>query len=160
MTKISLLKKRRYSIGDVFCVPLAEKGYCLGLITHIHPRLRVPLGCFFKKLYKKVPAIDRKIIRKENVILVKKFGIQGFDDGSWPIIGKLDPFEIKEWPIPIFLRRLNLSPPQFVYYNQDLEEVKSEEVSEGTNLSLYHEDGLGGSGFVENRLIRLFEDNS
>ncbi|WP_314517412.1 Imm26 family immunity protein [Xanthocytophaga agilis] len=161
MTKISLLKKRRYSIGDVFCVPLAEKGYCLGLITHIHPRTKVPLGWFFRKLYDQIPTIrDSEIINKGNVILVKRFGIQGFDEDTWRIISKLDTFDKAEWPIPVFLRRPGSTPACFVYYNEDMEETGSENIPEGTDLSLYYEDGIGGSGFVEKRLTRLFLQNS
>ncbi|MDJ1482702.1 Imm26 family immunity protein [Cytophagaceae bacterium YF14B1] len=159
MTSTGTFKKKRYkySIGDLFYVPLSEKGYCVGLITHIHPRNKVPLGCFFRKLYSQVPTIiDREIIKKENVILVKRFGIQGFDEGTWSIIGKLDTFDKAEWPIPVFLRRPGSAPVCLVYYNEDLEETGSENIPEGADLSLYYEDGLGGSGFVEKRLTKLF----
>jgi hypothetical protein len=150
-----MAKRIKLAEGDLFALPLRSNGYVVGLITRLS-RNKTPLGCFFEKRYETVPSIN--LIDTSKILLIKRFGNQGFSNGSWYQLGKLPNFQREEWKVPIFVRHTNPYPPSLVYYNNDLEEIKTEVMPHSFDISSYPSDGLGGSGFIEIVLTKILDN--
>ncbi|MBA4057526.1 MAG: hypothetical protein C0490_22615 [Marivirga sp.] len=139
-------KKLQLNEGDIFTFPLRSRGYASGLIIRASKTLTL-LGCFYDLRYDSMPTeITEDVLKKGKIILTKRFGLQGFKDGTWKVVGKSDRFNRQDWPIPSFLRQSN--PPRIITYNDELEEIK-ETVISNENANSFPGDGLAGSGFIE-----------
>lgn len=150
-------KTAKFKEGDVFAFPLNSGGYAVGLITRVS-EYKIPLGYFFNKKYETMPkGIEQDLIKKENAILIKRFGVQGFMDETWIILGQLENFKSGDWKVPLFIRVPSLSPAEFIYYDNNLKETKSEMVPKGTDINKYYSDSLSGSGAVEIVITAYFE---
>jgi len=150
-------KTAKFKEGDVFTFPLRSGGYAIGLITRVSED-KTPLGYFFNKKYETMPAgIEQDLIKKENSILIKRFGVQGFMDETWANLGQLENFKREDWKVPVFIRETNPFPARLVYYTDSLEEIKVIDTPKGTNSQKYYGDGLPGSGAVEIIITAYFE---
>ena len=99
-----------YCEGDWFAVPLESGGYAAGLIARSKPGSPVLLGYFFGPRLAHVPAIDTvSRLRANDAIFVRRFGDLGFlsesrGGDSWPIIGRVEPWDRCDWAMPVFGR--------------------------------------------------------
>lgn len=148
------MAKIKLNEGDVFFLPIGDF-FCLGIITRLRNG-KIPFGYFYKQLYTELPKIENLNFDKNNIVYISQFGVQGFKDGSWKIIGKLPGFNIKDWPLPIFYQKNDSLPDQLVYLDDNLEEIKRERalLSENEYENLPRA-GLGGSGYIEKKLAKI-----
>ena len=84
-------------------------------------------------------------------IHIAEFGIQGFKDETWKIIGVLPGFDRKNFPIPVFFQKNTIIKSALIYYDDNMIEVKrvyipDEEIEQYKNLP---PSGLGGSKYIE-----------
>lgn len=140
--------------GDVFILPIGES-YGIGIISRLS-KTKIPFGYFYNILLQTQPKIESLDLSKENTIYCSQFGIQGFKDGTWKILGNLKDFERKNWPMPIFYQKRELLPGELVYIDDDLEEYKRERAPlNEEEYKNYPSIGLGGSGYIEKKLAKL-----
>jgi hypothetical protein len=95
-----------------------------------------------------------------NAVLVRKFGDLGLVQGTWPILGRLDEWNRREWPMPLFVRHEELTGRSFMvrYADDDPNRLVREEQVAPDEASLHPKDGLMGAGFAENALTALLGD--
>jgi hypothetical protein len=96
--------KVKFQEGDVFAVPLDEGGYILGII--VRNNKIAPLGYFFKKVYPEVPDNCELDLSKDSLLTAVVFGVIGLARGEWPIIGRVEGFQRKDWPVPLFQKEM------------------------------------------------------
>jgi hypothetical protein len=148
------MTKLKIKEGDLFVVPV-ETFFILGLITRISD-MKVPFGYFYYPKFEKIPKKDEVELDNYKVLFSGKFGVQGFKDGTWKIIGSLSGFERKDWPLPVFYHKHDILPDQLVYLDDNLDEYKREKAllseKEYENLP---RTGLGGSEYIEKKLSKL-----
>lgn len=149
------MKSGKYGLGQVFAVPL-ESCYAIGIITR--EQNEILLGYFLKQTFKELPALDDIKLNSAEFILIKKYGSRGLDKGTWIGLGIMSNFNIADWQVPVFKRMDSISGQYYrVYYDDKLNEIKTEPVEQGDNPDKYPDDGLAGYGFVEKRLVRLLK---
>lgn len=94
--------KRSYENGSIFCVPLRNDGYAIGLVARNDQRGLV-FGYFFGPRLQSVPdAVDTSILMPQNAILVGQFGDNGLRKRKWKRIGAITPWCPEDWPMPLF----------------------------------------------------------
>jgi len=148
-------KKLKIEEGMLFCVPLRTKGYGVGLIARRNKN--VLLGYFWNRIYLKVPSkVDLRDYLKENVVLVRQFGILGLKNGEWSIIGALPDFNPKLWEVPKFLRKTSENEKYIITYDEKLQFLEQKRVVSEEDVSL-HLDGMSGYGALEKRLTAILD---
>ena len=151
------MAKVKYREGDWFAVPLEGGGYAVGLIARANPG-GVLLGYFFGPRRSEVPALgDVAGLQSGDAVLIRKFGHLGIVQGKWPLLGRVDDWDRRDWPTPVFIRYEELTGRSFrVFYNDDdpNEVLREEQVAPGT-AEQAPKDGLMGAGFAEAALTQL-----
>lgn len=146
-----------YSAGTWFAVPLDGGHWAAGLAAHIDPAGRAIIGYFFGP-FDTIPSMSQLArFRPNEAVLVGKFGDLHIIRGTWPIIGNQEPWEVGEWPLPVFANRDPITNRlrRVVYAPDDLlRPVVFEEVAD-RELHGAPEDGAMGARYVELRLARL-----
>src|SRR5262245_33669660 len=120
-------RKRNYEIGDWFAVPLRSGGYASGLIAR-RSRRGVLLGYFFGPKTNHIPSLQElESLKPQAAVLVELFGDLGLLKGEWPILGRSKGWDLRDWPIPVFVRQDDLSGvSQLVEYSEDgLQELRN-----------------------------------
>jgi hypothetical protein len=151
------MAKVSYREGDWFAVPLRDSGFAVGLIARANPG-GVLLGYFFGPLRSEVPALaEAADLKASDAVLVRKFGHLGIVQGKWPLLGRLDGWDRRQWPTPMFVRYEELTGRSFrVFYDDDdPNKVLSEEQVAPGEAEQAPKDGLMGAGFAEAALLRL-----
>jgi hypothetical protein len=147
----------KYREGDWFAVPLRDGGYGVGLVARANPG-GVLLGYFFGPLRPEVPGLeDVACLRPDDAVLIERFGHLGIVQGRWPLLGRLDRWDRREWPTPVFVRYEELTGRSFqVFYDDDDPNrvLREEQVAPG-EAEQAPKDGLMGAGFAEGALTRL-----
>ena len=155
--KEAALPKVSYREGDWFAVPLRDGGFAVGLIARANSGGAL-LGYFFGPLRPEVPQLhDIADLRHGDAVLVRKFGHLGIRHGSWPLLGRLDGWDRRDWPTPVFVRYEELTGRSFrVFYDDDdpNKVLREEQVPPG-QAEQAPKDGLMGAGFAEAALTRL-----
>lgn len=151
------MAKVKYREGDWFAVPLRDNGFAVGLVARANPG-GVLLGYFFGPLRSEVPGLeDVAGLQPADAVLVGKFGHVGIVQGKWPLLGRLDGWDRRQWPTPVFVRYEELTGRSFrVYYDDDdpNKVLREEQVAPG-EAEQAPKDGLMGAGFAETALSRL-----
>jgi hypothetical protein len=151
------MAKVKYREGDWFAVPLRCGGFGVGLIGRANPG-GVLLGYFFGPPRSEVPKLeDVAGLRPGDAMLVGKFGHLGIVQGKWPLLGRLDGWDRRDWPTPAFVRYEELTGRSFrVFYDDDDPNrvLREEQVAPG-EAEQAPTDGLMGAGFAEGALTRL-----
>ncbi|MBO0822458.1 MAG: hypothetical protein J2P27_01210 [Actinobacteria bacterium] len=146
-----------YREGDWFAVPLRGVGFGVGLVARANPG-GVLLGYFFGPLRFEVPRLeDVADLKPGNAVLIRKFGHLGIVQGKWPLLGRLDGWDRRDWPTPVFVRYEELTGLSFrVFYDDDDPNrvLREEQVAPGS-AEQAPKDGLMGAGFAEGALTRL-----
>jgi hypothetical protein len=152
-----MMAKVKYREGDWFAVPLRDGGYGAGLIARASPG-GVLLGYFFGPLRSEVPELeDVRELRPADAVLVRRLGHLGIMQGRWPLLGRVDDWDRREWPTPVFIRYEELTGRSFrVFYddNDPNRVLRYEQVAPG-EAEQGPKDGLMGAGFAEGALTRL-----
>jgi hypothetical protein len=142
---------------------LPHAGYALGVVARIGKRGSL-VGYFFGPARPQIPSlgpIGNQLVA-QRAVMVAIVGDLALLRGSWPILGKLEPWSRNSWPMPEFVRRDALSgrPCRVVYGESDFfTELSCTPCSEEEALGLAS-DGLMGSGFVEAKLGRLLSSSN
>jgi hypothetical protein len=151
------MAKVKYREGDWFAVPLRDGGHAVGLIARANSG-GVLLGYFFGPPRPEVPGLkDIACLRPDDAVLIRKFGHLGIVQGKWPLLGRLDGWDRREWPTPVFVRYEELTGRSFwVFYDDDDPNrvLREEQVAPG-EAEQAPKDGLMGAGFAEGALSRL-----
>lgn len=151
------MPKINYRQGDWFAVPLREGGFALGVVARANPG-GVLLGYFFGPRREDVPkAADAVGLRASEAVLVRKFGHLGLTQGNWPLLGQLEGWDPREWPMPSFVRYEELTGRSFkvIYDDSDPNRlIREQQVSPGESEQA-PKDGLLGAGAAEKILTGL-----
>ncbi|MBO9204671.1 MULTISPECIES: Imm26 family immunity protein [Niastella] len=148
-------KKGKYSVGQVFAIPIGSC-YAIGVIAR--EQKEVLLGYFLKQTFRELPALDDIKLNAAEYIMIKRFGSRGLDKGTWISLGIMSNFNGASWNVPVFKRKDLISGEYSkVYYDDNLNEIKTELMAQGDNPDEYPDDGLAGYGFVEKRLAKLLK---
>ncbi len=146
----------KYREGDWFAVPLQDAGFAVGLIARANPG-GVLLGYFFGPRRSGVPALGEVTgLRPGDAVLVRKFGHLGIAQGKWPLLGRADDWDRREWPTPAFVRYEELTGRSFrvIYDDDDPNKVLREELVAPGEAEQGPKDGLMGAGFAEAALTQ------
>lgn len=147
----------KYSPGDWFAVPLAPKAYAVGVIARANPK-GILLGYFFGQKHLGLPTLeDVTDLQARDAVLVGRFGYLGLRSGSWPVLGHLETWKSRDWPMPMFARKDALTDRVFrVTYDPDDPGrwLKTEPIGRGERVD-YPQDGLMGAEYVEKILSQI-----
>jgi len=123
-----------YSEGDFFAVPLKSGGYGIGIAVCVGPQ-RTVVGRFFESVYDELPTADElNHLTEDDSVHIEHFRDDGFQDGSWKIIGQHPSWDAYEWPIPrfgVFQPNANDSQGQAfeIELDEDLRSARQKKVS-------------------------------
>jgi hypothetical protein len=149
--------KVNYREGDWFAVPLREGGFAVGVVARANPG-GVLLGYFFGPHRSEVPSLNQlEDLQPGDAVLVRKLGDLGLMQKKWPVLGQLDGWDRREWPMPVFVRYEQLTGRSFkVFYddNDPNKVIREEQVPPG-DAEQGPKDGLMGAGFAEKALTTL-----
>jgi hypothetical protein len=129
----------------------------VGVIARANPKAAL-LGYFFGPVRSAVPTLnDVADLKPADAVLIRKFGHLGIVQGRWPLIGRIDGWDRREWPTPVFVRYEELTGRSFraIYDDNDPNRVLREEQVPPGELEQAPKDGLMGAGFAEAALSRL-----
>jgi len=96
-------------------------------------------------------------LKPGDAVLVGKFGHLGIVHGKWPMLGRADGWDRRDWPTPVFVRYEELTGRSFrVFYDDDdpARVLREERVAPG-EAEQGPKDGLMGAGYVEAVLTQL-----
>ena len=149
-------KKIKINPGDVFVVPLRNKGYGLGLVTRKYRT--TALGYFWEELYFDNPQeVKLDDLKKEDKFWIKQFMIRGLEKGYWNILGSLPNFVFEEWEVPKFIREVEPFGKHVITYDDKLQQVEQKKVSDDFE-SDYPDDGIAAYGLIEIRLTEMLHN--
>ena len=109
-----------YREGTWFAVPLRDGGFGVGVVARANAG-GVLMGYFFGPRRAAVPELtDVAGLKPEDSVLAAMFGHLGLKGGDWPVLGRLEGWDRREWPMPVFVRYEELTGRSFkVFYNDD-----------------------------------------
>lgn len=146
-----------YAEGDWFAVPLRQGGFAVGIAARRNPD-GVLLGYFFGPKRSKVP--DREEVASltsDEAVLVRRFGHLGIIQGKWPLVGRLEDWDRRQWPMPVFVRYEELTgrSSRVLYHDDDPNRLLREEQITPGDAEQGPKDSLLGSGAAEKVLSGL-----
>ena len=146
-----------YQEGDWFAVPLRNGGYAVGVVARANPD-GVLLGYFFGPRREEIPTVaDVRDLKRQEAVVVCKFGHLGLTRRKWPILGSVDDWDRTDWPMPVFVRYEELTGRTFrAFYDDDDPNklLREEQVTPGA-AEQGPKDTMMGAGFVEKRLTSI-----
>lgn len=146
-----------YKEGSVFAIPLRSGGYAIGVVARVSDNDSGGLlGYFFGPKLSSLPSKDCiGSLKPEEAIKVIKFGDLSLINKEWPVIGGIPNWKRRDWPMPEFVRKDDLSKKAWrARYSEDDITKLIGESPEPFNSSL-ERDSLYGAGAVELLLTRL-----
>jgi len=95
-------------------------GFAVSLIARANPR-GVLLGYFFGPPHAQIPKLQEVSgLKPADAVLVSQFGHLGIRDSTWPILGRLDGWDRRDWATPMFIRYEELTGrSHWVFYDDD-----------------------------------------
>ena len=157
MTEIVASRKVRWQAGDWFSVPLRPRGFGVGIIACGNEN-GVLFGYFFGPRREDTPTLqETKDLKAGEAVLAARFGDLGLQSGRWHLIGRSSTYNLRQWPMPSFVRRDIVSGKlSLVSYDQEDPglEVKIKQATPDECRGL-PADGLSGHGAIEIKLSRL-----
>jgi hypothetical protein len=154
------MKKLTYREGDLFILPLRDRGYAVGLVAKSGPRGRVLFGYFFGPRYGEVPRLSELTnLSPEDAILRCRFGDLHLMDGAWPVLGQMPGWERATWTMPPFVRHDSLTGRKFqvIYCDADPNVVVTE-MKLASDADIEPKDALAGAGAVEIKMTKLLSE--
>ncbi len=149
--------KVNYTEGTCFFVPLRDKGFARGIVSHLD-RSGGVFGYFFGPRIN-APEGDFGNLVATETILCGMFGDPALLEGKWPIFGLKDSWKRSEWPLPPLYREDEFSKKAWLsYYSEDnLKFIREIQVSQDKKDG-YPYDRVMGSGAVEIRLTKMLNE--
>jgi len=151
------MKKLTYREGDLFVLPLQDRGYAVGLVARSGPRGRVLFGYFFGPRYAEVPKLaDLTKLLPADAILLSRFGDLSLMEGAWPVLGQMPGWDRATWRMPPFVRHDPLTgrKTQIIYSDAD-PNVEVGEMKLAPDADIEPKDGMAGAGAVEIKMTKL-----
>jgi hypothetical protein len=148
---------KKYAEGDWFAVPLRSGGYAIGVVARAS-RGGVLLGYFFGHEQLRLPTLaDVETLRPADAIHVQRFGHLGFQQGTWPVLGRLAAWDRSAWSMPTFVRYEELTGRSFrvLYDDEDPNRLVREIEVEPGQPEQGPRDAMAGAGAVEKILTSL-----
>ena len=97
-------KWKKISEGECYAVPLRDGGYGIGVIARVGKRGAL-LGYFFGPRHTTIPTSDDvHALRADHAVLCELLGDLGIQRTEWPYIGRVEPWDRSQWPLPKFGR--------------------------------------------------------
>lgn len=153
------MKTLPYREGSWFAVPLRTGGYALGVVARMRPGGRIILAYLFATKYKEVPRMDAvKGLHPGDAIRRLRVGDLGLINGEWRVVGESEGWRRDHWPMPLFVRRDDLSKRAWreSYSDSDPSKRTAEEAVPFDVADL-EDSALRGYGSVELLLTKLLE---
>lgn len=154
------MARRKFGEGDWFAVPLRDGGFGVGLIARAKSSILV--GYFFGPKRETIPTLsDVASLRTSGAVLVARFGYLGLKEGNWPVLGRHEAWNAKQWPMPVFVRYEELTGRSFnVFYDgTDPNRLLAEEQIPPGLAEQGPSNDLFGAGSLEIRLTRLLAES-
>lgn len=152
------MKKLPYKEGTWFAVPLEKGGFAVGRVARHSPGGCIVLAYFFGPKVESVPKLeDVACLRPEQSVWIRLVGDLGLIDGTWPIIGDSANWDRREWPVPVFTRRVDIlvKAAWRVQYSDDDPNVVVAEERIPYDPSLPNTDGSSGHLAAQVHLSRI-----
>lgn len=146
-------KKLKIEAGAIIAVPVKDY-YVIGLIAAERKATNVILCYFLFKTYDLNIDLNKINDYKKNEQIIRT-GINGFKTSGWKLIGSLPNWNQSDSRIPVFFRHTEPMIPQLIFYNNNLEEIKTLETTI-EDKKLYPSDGVYGTLLIPSILQRLF----
>jgi hypothetical protein len=107
--------------GDICSLPVDNLGWTLAVIARGVCKLRgsILLMDFFDHVTPSCPeSVDVQLGRRNAIatLLVSSLGLLC---GKWKVVGKVVGFDRSDWPLPVFIRNTEYSPPTLVHYDEN-----------------------------------------
>ena len=150
-----------YSTGTWFAVPLVKNGFGVGVVARASSKGKIFLGFFFGPVRASVPKLSEvEKLKPADAIGVLRVGDLSLMAKGWPIIGKSKTWNLKEWPVPQFIRQDPLSHKAWkvTYCDADMIAPMSEQPI-AYDVAL-EKDAVLGSGALELLLTKLLYNNN
>jgi hypothetical protein len=157
-------KRRSYDEGDWFGVPLERGGFGVGLAARVGRRSGVAFGYFFGPKRDELPALrELDELEADDAVFAGRFYDDSLRNGTWPTIGRCEPWSRDRWPMPAFLTQSGMpgTPNWRVVCAEDdpNQEVETTEISAEEAAELLP-DSVYGEGVVEARLTELLDGSA
>lgn len=144
INNVSNRKRPRITAGDIYMVRDehgVDVGYC---VISQATRGSIQIGYFFDP---SVTHLKDLISKKDKVYLeavcVLWFGYVGIRDGEWPLIGKIEPFKIGDWPMAVGVwRELDRLPYFACFFNSK-------------SLTLSHKVPIRNTSFEDGEIVLI-----
>jgi len=145
------MKNLPYSEGSIFCVPLSDEQFVLGVVSRMNKGGKILLGHFFAPPVIAPPKADEiPPLASANALIVMKFGDLHLWKKKWPIVGKMVPWRRAAWPIPNFLKLDPiLGSARLVTFCDDDLQTEVQVSSCPPDMKGYESPGLHGAVAVE-----------
>lgn len=102
------MKKSKLEEGTLFLVPLDDGRWSVGVLARKSPKRGTVQGiyAYFFGPFESKPEFSKlgRLLQWENAATVLKCSALHLHEGSWPIVGKLDRWDRRDWPLVGFLR--------------------------------------------------------
>ena len=138
-------------------VPLRDHGYCAGVLANATGD-GPAYGYFFGPRVATASEVNSDLLRAEDAVLVGKFGDLEICKGNWPVIGVVEPWEPKKWPmLPLARVDESVHRAWLSTYDENLECVEEVEI-DADEARKHPYDRMMGAGAVEIRLTKLMDE--
>jgi len=145
-------KSVKYSEGDLFLIELKNDQKILGIIARRYGKTKLLLGFFWKYNFL---ITDDYILKKQDAILITKFGGLGFELSDWQVLGKYEHWHREDFGFPEFKRYDTIRDTFFaVSYNESFEQTSLRPISTEQSKAFF-EDGSHGHISLENYLLKI-----
>ena len=95
---------KKVSEGECYAVPLRDGSYGVGVIARAGKRGAL-LGYFFGPRHSTIPTSGSlHTLRATDAVLCEMFGDLGIQLNEWPYVGRIEPWDRSQWPLPQFGR--------------------------------------------------------
>ena len=140
--------------GSVFLVPLSHGGYGVGVLVRADGEGRA-YGVFFGPAIDDAGHLDVATLAPAAAVLRCKFGDHGLVTGRWRVVGQVDHWDRRRWPLPRFARRHDDPALRYVSEYDDALNVRSETIISAAEAADMPADAQFGSAVVEAKLSKL-----
>ncbi|HEU5297545.1 MAG TPA: Imm26 family immunity protein [Burkholderiaceae bacterium] len=148
------MKKLIIKNGTVFLVPVAPKGFAVGVVIRADGRGRA-IGAFFGPRVNGTSDANPSELRLETALLVCRFGDHGLYTHRWPVIASIPNWSAAQWSVSKFSRRHDNPDLCYVTEYDDSLNAISERVLPAAEGKKLPDDAQYGSGVVETKLAKL-----
>ncbi len=146
-------KNKKLAQGTLFLVPLRDSEFSPGVLAYRNGK-GCAFGYFFAERISDADIARRIEFDPKKAILVGFFNEIEMTRGIWPIVGLVDSWCPRDWPIlPLSRTDMESGRAWLSIYGDDLSLIKEIEIN-SSEAKKYHQDLMMGPGSVELRLTR------